>query len=282
MDAVGASSPLIGIDDLAAAPPSSSIRIVDARWKLGSPKAGRQMFEAGHIPGAVHLDMDRDLASAPGEGGRHPLPAASDFADTMSRAGVDAATTVVAYDDGDGLGAGRLWWLLRHFGHQSVLVLDGGFRDWQAAGKPVENGLGQASPRQRFEAHPRTDDVMDTEAVQAALRRGDIQLLDARAPERWRGEVEPVDSAPGRIPGSVNVPAGSNLRDSRFREPAELRAHYESCGVLDGKPIVASCGSGVSACVDLLALEIAGIHGARLYPGSYSGWLAKGLPVAKG
>ncbi|MFI5266689.1 MAG: sulfurtransferase [Chloroflexota bacterium] len=275
------SSPLIGIDDLAAAAPDISIRIVDTRWKLGSPAAGRQRFEAGHIPGAIHLDMDRDLAAAPGEGGRHPLPAASDFAETMSCAGVDAGTTVVAYDDGDGLGAARLWWLLRHFGHQAAVVLDGGFRAWQAAAEPIEAGSGQA-PRRQFEAHPRADDVMDAETVQAAVQSGEAHLLDARAPERWRGEVEPVDSAPGRIPGSLNAPASANLRNSRFRPATELRTHYESLGVLDGKPIVASCGSGISACVDLLGLELAGIQGAKLYPGSYSGWLAKGLPVEKG
>jgi thiosulfate/3-mercaptopyruvate sulfurtransferase len=282
MAAAFASSPLIRVDELAAAAPDTSIRIVDTRWKLGSPDAGRLMFESGHIRGATYLDMDRDMAAAPGERGRHPLPAASDFAEAMSRAGIGPGTTVVAYDDGDGLGAARLWWLLRHFGHDAVVVLDGGFPAWQAAAKPVEAGPGQTLPRGRFDAHPRANDVMDTEAVRKALQQREVHVLDARTPERFRGEIEPVDSTPGRIPGSRNAPAGANVRDGRFRTPAELRAHYESLGVLDGKPIVASCGSGVTACVDLLGLELAGVPGARLYPGSYSGWLAKGLPTETG
>jgi len=276
------SSPLVTVEQLAAAAPDEAIRIVDTRWKLGSPEAGRQMFEAEHIPGAVHLDMDRDLAAPPGLGGRHPLPEAADFAEALSRAGVDANTLVVAYDDGDGLGAPRLWWLLRHFGHQQAVVLDGGFAAWKAAGLPTESGAGQNPPRRQFEAHPRSDDFMDTDEVRSALERGAIHLLDARAPERWRGETEPVDREPGRIPGSINAPAGANLEGARFRSAEALRQHYEQLGILDGKPIVASCGSGVSACADLLGMEIAGIEGAKLYPGSYSGWVAKNLPVERG
>jgi thiosulfate/3-mercaptopyruvate sulfurtransferase len=273
--------PLIDVDELAAAAPDDAVRILDARWRLGKPAAGRELFQAGHIPGAVHVDMDRDLAAPPGLGGRHPLPSALAFAEAMSRSGVDGATTVVAYDDGDGLGAARLWWLLRHFGHDAVLVLDGGFSAWQAAGKPVEDGPGEAPPRRAFEAHPRRDDCLDLDGVQAALRGGELHLLDARPPERWRGEVEPIDPLPGRIPGSLNAPGVDNLRDGRFRPPAELR-DYASLGILDGKPIAASCGSGVTACVTLLGLELAGIRRAKLYPGSYSEWLARGLPPERG
>src|SRR5713226_2496830 len=200
MDRVLSSSALIAVEELASAAPDESIRIIDTRWRLGSPAAGREMFESGHIPGAIHLDMDRDLAAPPGEGGRHPLPGASDFAETMSRTGVDASTTVVAYDDGDGMGAARLWWLLRHFGHEAVVVLDGGFTAWKGTGKPAEDGAGRKPERRQFEAHPREDDFIDTEAMQAALAGGHIHLLDARTPERWRGEVEPVDPVPGRIP----------------------------------------------------------------------------------
>ena len=276
------SSPLISVDELAAAAPDESIRIVDTRWKLGAPNAGREMFESGHIPGAVHLDMDRDLAARPGDGGRHPLPAASDFAETMSRTGVDATTTVVAYDDGDGMGAARLWWLLRHFGHEAVVVLDGGFTAWKATGKLVEDGAARKPERRQFEAHPREDDFIDTEAMQAALAGGHIHLLDARTPERWRGEVEPVDPVPGRIPGAINAPATEKVRDFRFRQPNQLHSYYQRLGILDGRPIVASCGSGVAACIDLLGLELAGVSGAKLYPGSYSAWLAKGLPIEKG
>ena len=276
------SSPLISVDELAAAAPDESIRIVDTRWKLGSPNAGRETFEVGHIPSAIHLDMDHDLAAPPGEGGRHPLPAASDFADTMSRRGVDAGTTVVAYDDGDGMGAARLWWLLRHFGHEAVVVLDGGFTAWKATGKLVEDGAGRKPERRQFEAHPREDDFIDTDVMQAALAGRQIHLLDARTPERWRGEVEPVDPVPGRIPGAINAPATENVRDFRFRQPNQLHSYYQRLGILDGRPIVASCGSGVAACIDLLGLELAGVSGAKLYPGSYSAWLAKGLPIEKG
>jgi thiosulfate/3-mercaptopyruvate sulfurtransferase len=272
-------SALIGVEELAA---DRDARIVDTRWRLGAPEAGRQLFEAGHIPGAIHLDMDRDLAAPPGRGGRHPLPSAEDFAETMSRAGVDGSVRVVAYDDGDGQGAARLWWLLRHFGHDAVAVLDGGLRAWQAAGKPLETGAGVPPARRQFAARPRTDDVLDTAAVRQALAGGAAHVIDARTPERWRGEVEPVDPIPGRIPGSVNAPAAANLADGHFRSAAELRAHYAALGILDGTPIVASCGSGVTACVDLLGLDVAGVPGARLYPGSYSGWLAEGLPVETG
>ena len=277
-----ARSPVITVDELAPAAAGDDIRIVDARWRLGAPTAGREMFEAEHIPGAVHLDMDRDLAAKPGLEGRHPLPKADAFAQTMSQAGISENTLVVAYDDGDGLGAARLWWLLRHFGHNGVLVLDGGFNAWKAAGKPTESGPGHGPSATAFQPRPRSDDLLDTDAIQEALETKGVHLLDARAPERWRGEVEPVDREPGRIPGSINAPAGANVAAGQFRSAEDLQAHYQQLGVADGKPIVASCGSGVSACVDLLGLEIAGITGGKLYPGSYSGWLAHGLPVERG
>jgi thiosulfate/3-mercaptopyruvate sulfurtransferase len=142
----------------------------------------------------------------------------------------------------------------------------------------VERGPGTAPERREFEAQPREGDTVSAEDV----RRGGMHLLDARTPERWRGEVEPVDPRPGRIPGAINAPAGENVRGGRFRNPDELRAYYESLGILDGKPIAASCGSGVTACIDLAGLELAGIHGAKLYPGSYSEWLAKDLPIDRG
>jgi thiosulfate/3-mercaptopyruvate sulfurtransferase len=282
MPSVLASGPLVSVDELAAAAPDDAIRIVDTRWRLGAPVAGRELFETEHISRAIHLNMDRDLAAPPDSGGRHPLPDAADFAEAMSRAGVDAGTTVVAYDDGDGLGAARLWWLLRHFGHEQVVVLDGGLAAWKAAGQPLESGSGQTPTRRQFEAHVRADDILDTDQIQSELARGAIHLIDARAPERWRGEVEPVDPVPGRIPGSLNAPAAANLGDGRFLSRDELRRHYAGLSILDGKPIVASCGSGVTACVDLLGLEVAGIRGAKLYPGSYSAWLARGLPAEKG
>ena len=222
--------------------------------------------------------MDQDLADPPGIGGRHPLPSVERLSRQCHAPGVDSQTLVVAYDDG-GAGAARLWWLLRHFGHTSVAVLDGGYPAWAASGRPVETGPGHAPEPTHFQATPRGDDLVDTDALRQALDRGEIHLLDARAPERWRGDVEPVDGIPGRIPGAINAPAAENLSGTTFRSVQELRDQYAALGILDGKPIVVACGSGVSACVDLVALELAGIPGARLYPGSYSGWLAQGLPV---
>jgi thiosulfate/3-mercaptopyruvate sulfurtransferase len=188
---------------------------------------------------------------------------------------------VIAYDDG-GAGAPRLWWLLRHFGHSSVSILDGGFGGWQASGRPIETGAGHPPEPTHFHATPREGDWLTTDALREAMNRGDIHLLDARAPERWRGDVEPVDSIPGRIPGSINAPATDNLQGGAFRSAQDLRRQYEALGVLDGKPIVVSCGSGVSACVDLVALELAGMSGAQLFPASFSGWIARGLPVERG
>jgi thiosulfate/3-mercaptopyruvate sulfurtransferase len=258
------------------------VRLVDARWKLGAPEAGRALFEQAHIPGAVYLDMDQDLADPPGVGGRHPLPSVERFEQAMSRAGIDSQTLVVAYDDG-GAGAARLWWLLRHFGHPNVAILDGGFPAWQASSRPVETGPGHPPEPTTFQARPRQDDLIeDTDALRQMLQNDAIHLLDARAPERWRGDVEPVDRIPGRIPGSINAPSGDSLHGTAFKSAEDLQRQYAALGVLDGKPIVVSCGSGVSACVDLVALELAGITGARLFPGSYSAWLARGLPVETG
>jgi thiosulfate/3-mercaptopyruvate sulfurtransferase len=175
-----------------------------------------------------------------------------------------------------------LWWLLRHFGHDNVSILDGGYPGWLARGGTPEAGPGTTVKPTRFQAQARQGDVMDVEELQQALQTGELHLLDARAPERWRGDVEPVDRLAGHIPGAVNAPSGENLRDGRFRSPEDLRDYYAGLGVLDGKPIVVSCGSGVSACVDLVAMELAGIHGAQLCPGSFSGWIAHGYPVATG
>jgi thiosulfate/3-mercaptopyruvate sulfurtransferase len=271
--------PIVAVLALDALP--GPLRFLDARWKLGNPDAGRAMFEEGHIPSAVHVDMDRDLAGPPGAEGRHPLPPPRQLADAMSRRGVDDATTVIAYDDGDGSGAARLFWLLRHYGHEQVHVLDGGIRAWREAGRSVERGPGAPPPPTTFVPRARADDVLNTDELRRALLNGEVHLLDARSPERWRGDVEPIDRVAGRIPGAINAPASANLHEGRFRSAKELLEHYRGLGVLDGKPIVVSCGSGVTACVDLLGLEIAGVR-AKLYPASYSGWLARDLPVERG
>jgi thiosulfate/3-mercaptopyruvate sulfurtransferase len=272
---------LVSVSELEKLRLREDVRVVDARWKLGDPAAGRSMFEAGHVPGAVYVDMDTELAGPAGSGGRHPLPSAESFQTTMQHAGIGDDTHVVAYDDG-GSGAARLWWLLRHFGHQRVSILDGGYPAWLAAGGTPETGGGSVPQRATFTAHARTNDYMDVEELEQRLNAQDVHLLDARAPERWRGDVEPVDKIPGRIPGAINAPTSDTLRNGYFKTPEELRDYFAALGVLDGKPVVVSCGSGVSACVDLLAMEMAGIHEARLFPGSYSGWIAHGLPVQTG
>jgi thiosulfate/3-mercaptopyruvate sulfurtransferase len=270
---------LVSVKELEQA--KAETRVVDVRWKLGDPAAGRAWFLDGHIPGAVYVDMDTDLASAPGLGGRHPLPEAAQFAAAMSRAGVGDDTWVIAYDDG-GSGAARLWWLLRHFGHSRASILDGGYAAWVAAGGNPESGEGLLPTPAQFVARPMEGDSMDVEALQRALDGGSVHLLDARAPERFRGDVEPVDRVAGRIPGAINAPSGDQLRGGFFRTPEELRDYYTALGVLDGAPIVVSCGSGVTACVNLVAMELAGISGAQLCPGSFSGWIAHGLPVERG
>src|SRR5579864_6081404 len=272
---------LVGVDELNRLSQRPEVRAVDVRWRLGDPSAGRAMFLTGHIPGASYVDMDEDLATAPGLGGRHPLPSAEQFQTAMERAGVGDDTWVITYDDG-GSGAARLWWLLRHFGHSRVSILDGGYAAWLAAGGTPEGGAGQAPARATFTAKAQADDAIDVDELKERLERDEVHLVDARAPERWRGEVEPVDRVAGRIPGSLNAPTSDTLSNGYFRSPEELRDYFTALGVVDGKPIVVSCGSGVSACVDLVAMELAGIRGAQLFPGSFSGWIAHGLPVETG
>ena len=216
----------------------------DCRWSLGDPEWGRARYLAGHVPGAVFLDVERALSGPPGPGGRHPLPAAADFAAAMRAAGVGADTFVVAY--GTMGGAERLWWLLRHFGHDRCAVIDlDGWRGPLAAGEepPPEPGS--------FAPCPRSDDAIDRDEL--AARLGELVVVDARRPERWRGEPNPLDRVPGRIPGAVNAPWDEPLPD------------------LPAGELVAYCGSGLTACVTLHRLALAGRSG-RLYPGSWSEW----------
>jgi thiosulfate/3-mercaptopyruvate sulfurtransferase len=254
--------------------------VLDVLWRLAVPP-GIDSYRAGHIPGAVFVDLETDLAGrAGGPGGRHPLPGPTRFTDAMRRAGVDTGQLVVAYDDGDAAPAARAWWTLRYYGHPQVRVLDGGYRAWSAAGLPVSvapatSGYGD------FTAEPGGMPVLDA-AGAAALARSGV-LLDARAPERYRGETEPVDPVPGHIPGALSAPAPANLgRRGRFRPRADLAARYAALGATNGRPVGVYCGSGVTACADVLALAVAGVP-AALYPGSWSGWLAdQDHPVATG
>jgi thiosulfate/3-mercaptopyruvate sulfurtransferase len=253
--------------------------LIDARWRLGGPP-GAASYQAAHLPGAVFVDLDRDLAGPPGAGGRHPLPDAASFQAAMRRAGVSARRPVVAYDDGDSVAASRAWWTLRYFGHEQVRVLDGGFSAWTAAGLPVTADGPAAAPGD-FTAAPGGMPVLDA-ASAAVLARSGV-LLDVRTAERYRGETEPVDPVAGHIPGALSAPVTGSMTDGgRFRSPAELAERFAALGAVTGRQAGAYCGSGVTAAHEVLALALAGVT-AALYVGSWSGWIADpGRPVATG
>lgn len=263
--------------------------VVDCRFTLGDLAGGERAYRAGHIPGAAFLDVDRDLAAAPGDRGRHPLPAAADFQAAARRAGISNDSRVVAYDEAGEGGAARLWWLLRHFGHTDVTVLDGGLCGWREAGGALAPGW-DAPSEGTFESAPRSDDIISRAEVADAVRgepgavRGAADaapgaplLLDARAPERYRGDVEPIDPVAGHIPGARNLPHATLDPDGRFLARAELRERFEAAGVTSNEDdVVAYCGSGITASVLVLAAEVAGLRAPRLYPGSWSEWCGMG------
>ena len=267
--------PLITPDELAE--DLDRCTVLDVRYVMGGPP-GEEQHRAGHVPGAAYVDLDRDLADPPGGGGRHPLPDEARFEEAMRRAGVSGDRPVVVYDDWQGRGAARAWWLLRHHGHRDVRVLDGGWSAWVAAGLPVESGAVQVE---------RGDFAVSADKGMPVVEAGGVLdvdvLVDARAPERFRGDTEPVDPVAGRIPGAVNVPTTANVDErGRFRPPAELRETYARVGVDPGRAVAAYCGSGVTAAHDVLAMEVAGIR-AALYPGSWSGWITDpDRPVERG
>ena len=249
--------------------------IVDCRFELGKPETGERAYAAGHIPHAIYAHLDRDLASPiTPQTGRHPLPEPEKFGALLTAWGMTPATQLVAYDADNAAYAARLWWLLRWVGHENVAVLDGGFKAWTAAGLPTTTEV----PRRRagrFVARPNRDMWLEAGEVAERVRRADWRLLDARAPERFAGQVEPIDPVAGHVPGARNHPFASNLgSDSRFVPAEELRHRFAQSqdGVADDHTIV-MCGSGVTACNLLLAMEAAGKRGARLYAGSWSEWI---------
>lgn len=267
--------PLVDARWLAANLASPGMRIIDFRWELGRGSR-HDLYLSGHLPGAVFVPLE----SVTGETGpgRHPLPAAAVFGAAMRSAGVDVDSRVVVYDASGGFSAARLWWLLQHFGHHAVAVLDGGLPAWRG---PLDSGEVDVQPG-NFRALEGRDDVVD--ATRAARLRDDDVLLDARVAERYRGDVEPVDPRAGHVPGAVNVPWGANLRaDQRFLDPGALRALYEAAGVRAGRNTIVYCGSGITACVDLLGLAVAGHAPGLLYEGSWSDWSTRPeLPLATG
>jgi thiosulfate/3-mercaptopyruvate sulfurtransferase len=274
-------SPLITVSELADLIHAPDVRIVDVRWYLDEPGAGRAAYEAGHLPGAIYADIDREL-TGPGPG-RHPLPKPSDLARDLSALGIGNEHLVVAYDDVGGWVAARLWWMLDDLGHRRVAVLDGGYPAWVAAGLPVER-TPAAWPPARLDLADRWTRIVDRDDVLAKL--GTAVVLDARSGPRYRGEVEPIDPVAGHIPTARNAPTGDNVGpDGRFLDPRELRARFEALGAGAGSgdaEVITSCGSGVSACHNALAMRIAGLPDPLLYPGSWSDWSTAGYPAATG
>lgn len=278
--------PLVDPDWLAEHATAPHVRVADVRWYL-SGKQGSDEYAKGHIPGAAFVNLDSDLAAPPGTGsGRHPLPSAESFAALLASLGVTRETIVVAYDDVGGAVAARLWWLLRWFGHGGGKVLDGGLPAYTARGHRLTTDLPRFTPAPVLELVPGSGArAVDKAEVRQHHQNPGVVILDARAPERFEGHLEPVDARPGHIPGARSAPFADNLETTagRMKSRAALIEHYRSLGALDAKRIICYCGSGVTACHDLLALAIVGRDDAELYEGSWSDWARdESLPAATG
>ena len=273
------------------------LAIFDCRFELLNPEAGRRAYLRAHIPGARYADLNRDLSGTIGpRTGRHPLPAPETFAAWLAANGVDNGTQVIAYDARNGSIAARLWWMLRWVGHEAVAVLDGGFKAWTAHGGALQSGppepppAGRGVPPAGPDVRPFTpgisaQGVLSTVELEQALRDPRALLVDARAPERYAGTVEPLDPVAGHVPGAVNHPFTANLgADGRFLPAAELEGRWQERLAGSGiENLVAMCGSGVTACHNLLSLEVAGLTGAKLYAGSWSEWIRDPRrPIARG
>ncbi|CAB3394949.1 sulfurtransferase [Kyrpidia spormannii] len=275
--------PLVSVQWLKERIGSPDVAVIDCRFTLNEPDAGEARYREGHIPGAVYLHLERDLCGPKGQGGRHPLADPDRLARVFSKAGIGAGTVVVAYDDQTGEFAARLWWTLRYLGHEQVRVLDGGYAEWQKAGHPVTLEIPTPSPAS-FVPRVRPEMMVDAEYVSRVVsgQAPGALLIDSRAPERYTGEQETIDPVGGHIPGAVNIYWKDGVdEDGRWKSPEEQRRRFS--GVTGERELIVYCGSGVTACANLLALEIAGISGARVYVGSWSEWCADpGRPVARG
>ncbi|MFC0625500.1 sulfurtransferase [Kribbella deserti] len=270
-------SHLISADELLAA--TADVILIDTTWNLAGPP-GREAYDAGHLPGAHFVDLDTELAAPPGAGGRHPLPDATTVEAALRRAGASNDSAIVVYDAANSMAAARAWWVFRYFGATNVRVLDGGLAAWKAAGGPVVAEIPPAGAG-TFVAKSGGMPVLD--ANQAAERAADGVLLDARAPERFAGEIEPIDPVAGHIPGAVNAPTAANVNAAGlFLAPAELRARFEPLGADGSSPVGVYCGSGVTAAHEALALAVAGVP-ADVYVGSWSEWITDpNRPIATG
>jgi thiosulfate/3-mercaptopyruvate sulfurtransferase len=274
---------LIDAQALAARLGSDDLCVFDCRFALNDTAAGEAAWREAHIPGAQYAHLDRDLSGAHRAGaGRHPWPSAEAACDWLGRCGVTPDTQVVAYDAGDSAYAARLWWLLRTLGHRKVAVLDGGWAYWIAQGLPTDNAAHVERPATYSAAYD-AERLLDATEIPARQAAGDL-LIDARAAERFRGEIEPIDRLAGHVPGAVNRPYAMNLDQGRFKSAAQLAAEFAA--LLDGhapQRVIAMCGSGVTACHHLLAMAHAGLPGARLFTGSWSGWIEDpARPIATG
>jgi len=271
-------NPLITVEELNGILENEDVRVVDCRWYLGNPDGGSSAYHDGHIPGAMFASLDADLSGDVGPG-RHPLPSPDDFANFLLRLGISPSTTVVTYDDRGGAIASRLWWMLTDQGHKRASVLDGGIQAW------IGNGHALTTDEQQpqagtFRTRPWRD-IVDRSAV--ISRKDGALLIDARSSERYRGEEEAVDPKAGHIPGAVSLPESGNLTDElTFLPPAALRSRFASAGITGPDNVISHCGSGVTACHNILAMEVAGIGRPLLYVGSWSDWSSTDLPVATG
>lgn len=275
---------IVSVEELAAHANDPAWVIVDCRHSLQDFTAGRRAYEQAHIPSAFFADVETELAGEKtGANGRHPMPDPAHFAALLRELGVNPGTQIVAYDAGADMFAARFWFLCKHAGHDAAAVLDGGFAAWTAAGKPVSTQEPARPKNGTIAAKPRHEMTVDAQAVLASLEDEELILLDARAADRFAGRNETIDPVAGHIPGALNRPFKHNF-DERglFKSPETLREEYQRLGV-HPKRLVHQCGSGVSSAVNLLAMEIAGIEGSRLYPGSWSEWIADpARPVASG
>lgn len=271
-------SPLIDCQKLQSL---SEVQILDCRFDLADPAAGRAQYEQAHLPGAVYADLDRDLADLEAGPGRHPLPSDEQFSAVIAAWGLDPEKPVVVYDSGNAAMAARAWWLLSATGFRCA-ALDGGMQAWIDAGLELDD---KAPARQHRIGRFSIDrsQVTNADQLSAELAAGKIMLVDARARERFAGEVEPIDSVAGHVPGSTNRPFTDNLEAGRFKSPEVLSSEWrELLKEHEPEQVVHMCGSGVTACTNLLAMAIAGLSGSRLYADSWSGWIAEGRPVASG
>ncbi|GAB1408068.1 sulfurtransferase [Thermomonas brevis] len=279
---------LVQAESLADSLAAPGLRILDCRFSLADPAQGGRAYAQAHLPGALHAHLERDLSdmARPARDGRHPWPDADAFAATLGRWGIAPSTQVVAYDEADGAFAARAWCLLRMLGHRRVAVLDGGWARWTALGLPTSTGLPDITPtRYDADADPARFDharLLDAAQAQAHLHDGGL-LVDARGAARFRGDEEPIDPIAGHVPGAVNRPYTGNLDGGRFKSPAVLAQEFAAL-LGDHAPadVAVMCGSGVTACHHLLAMAHAGLHGGKLFTGSWSGWIADGRPVATG